>query len=187
MIFIILISFLILLLFLLLIPVKISIIYNKKSDIYISYLFFKINLANKNSKNKKKSHKRVHNSGNFFTKIKKYINSFMKIVKFRKIIIEIIKEIIKNINFEKAFINIRVSYSEAKNCAMNFYFVRTFIYYFINLFKIKGKIKEMKISIFPSFLEENSKINLDLNLKIVPMLIIYGIIKSLIMIKVKKD
>ena len=187
MIFIILISFLILLLFLLLIPVKIFIIYNRRNDIYISYLFFKINLAKKKKKNKKKSHKKVHNSGNFFTKIKKYMNSFMKIVKFRKIIIEIIKEIIKNINFEKAYINIKISSYEAKNCAMNFYFVRTFIYYFINLFKIEDKIKEMKISIFPSFLEENSKINLDLKLKIVPILIICGIIKSLVMIKVKKN
>ena len=187
MIFIILISFLILLFLILLIPVKIYIIYNRKSDIYISYLFFKINLANKNSKNKKKSHKRVHNGDNFFTKIKRYMNIFMKVVKSRKIIIEIIKEIIKNINFEKAYINIKISSYEAKNCAMNFYFVRTFIYYFINLFKIEDKIKEMKISIFPSFLEENSKIKLDLKLKIVPMLIICGVIKSLVMIKAKND
>lgn len=178
---------LILLFLILLIPVKIYIIYNRKSDIYISYLFFRINLANKNSKEQRKKQKKVNNNDNFFTKIKRYMNIFMKVVKSRKIIIEIIKEIIKNINFEKAYINIRISSSEAKNCAMNFYFIRNFIYYFINLFKIKDKIKTMNISVFPSFLEENSKIKLNLKLKIVPMLIIYGIIKSLVMIKVKKN
>lgn len=181
MIFITLILFLIILFLILLIPVEISIIYNVKNNVYVSYLFFKISIDNKNSKKQKKVHS--HKNGSILKKIKKYINIFEKIIKNRKIIVKIIREVLRNVNFERAFVEISISSSEAKDCAMNFYFVKTFIYYFINLFKIKNNIKSMNISIFPSFLSENSKIKLDLKFKIVPIYIMFTIVKSLILIK----
>lgn len=182
MIFVIFISLLIILFSVLFVPIKISVTYNRKIDVYINCLFFKINLVNKTSK-KKEIH---HENGSIFKKIKKYINSFTKIIENREIIIKIIKEIIKNINFEKACVEVEVSSSEAKDCAMNFYYIRTFTYYFINLFEIKNNIKVMNISIFPLFLKENSKIRLDLGFKFLPISIVYAVIKSLIITKFEK-
>ncbi|MBO6127083.1 MAG: hypothetical protein J6P21_03730 [Clostridia bacterium] len=185
--FVILLVFVIILLIILLCPVDINIfIDNKIKFIKASIFFLEFNIYKnkqkkiKTNKNKKKeSRKNKKKNFNYFELVKKS----PKIIKF---IIKIIKNIFKNISFQKIYILIKISSNEAKDTAIKYSLIQSVID-IINFDSNLILNKNIKIFSYPCFYSDKMQIRAQIKFKFLIIKFLYLVfISSLDLIKIIK-